>query len=193
MYRLLYRANEVEMKIIVILNILVSISEIAALVLLQATIDAAFPPLNRMKIYLYILGVGIFLLMRAACNHNLNSDSFLISAKSKNAMILMIYDKILSLSKNVVDQNEIGKILNLISNDFNTIDYYVKELLVSISFPIRFIAVLVLLFARLGWMCIFLFVLVGLIIGMQFLLGKLTGNYLKEINIEKDKRIKIYT
>ena len=92
----------------------------AGLVFLQLAIDEAFPPFDRTKIYFWVFAIGLFWLLKAIFSHNLFYESNMIAAKSKNVIILMIYEKIAGLSKNVVDGHEIGKIINMISNDFHT-------------------------------------------------------------------------
>ena len=192
-YGLLYETNKNEMVFVIVFNIFIAISEMAGLVFLQLAIDEAFLPFDRTKIYLWTFAVGFFWLLKAIFSHNLFYESNMISAKSKNVIILMIYEKIAKLSKNVVDGHEIGKIINMISNDFNVVELKVKDLLMTISFPIKLIGYFFLLFYRLGWMCLILFVFIFFIICFQLLLGKFSGHFLKQINVQKDQRIKIYT
>ena len=60
-------------------------------------------------------------LLKAFFTHNLFYNSYVMVARIKNILILMVYEKILALPKNVVEKHEIGRITNMISNDFNTI------------------------------------------------------------------------
>lgn len=105
----------------------------------------------------------------------------------------MIFQKISGLSQNVIDSQEIGKITNMLSNDFNTIENKVNFLMLTISLPIKLIGIGAILFYRLGWIAILLFILIGLTILLQVFLGKQVAKYQVEVNASKDKRIKIYT
>ena len=81
----------------------------------------------------------------------------------------------------------------MISNDFNTIEGKVVYIMVLMNIPFKVLGVSILIFYRLGWMSIILFGLIGIVIGFQILLGKLSADYQREVNVSKDKRIKIYT
>ena len=120
-YQLLYEGNKNELLIIIFYNIALGISEVVELIFLQLAINEAFPPVNKNKIYLYVLGLGLAWLLKVISGHNIFYDSNLIATKVKNAIILMIYEKVAGLSKNIVDGHEIGRITNMISNDFNTV------------------------------------------------------------------------
>ena len=159
---------------------------------LQLAIDEAIA-VNKGKTYMYVLGIGCAWLARAIANHNLLYESALLPAKVKNGLILMIFEKISSLSQNVVEGKEIGKIINMISNDFNMIDGKFVFLMISLSLPIKIVGTSLVIAFRLGWMSLLLFVLIGSIIVFQIFMGKLTSKYLKEINLEKDQRMKVYT
>ena len=104
-YQLLYQANKNEMVFVIIWNIFMAITKIGGLVFLQLAIDEAFPPFDKTKIYLYVLGIGVCWFLKALFSHNLFYDCNMIAAKSKNVIILMIYEKISTLSKNIVEKH----------------------------------------------------------------------------------------
>ena len=104
----------------------------------------------------------------------------------------MIFQKITGLSQNIVNCQEIGKITNMLSNDFNTIENKVNFLMLTVSLPIKLIGIGAILFYRLGWITVILFILIGLTILFQVFLGKQVAKYQVEVNASKNKRIKIY-
>ena len=62
-----------------------------------------------------------------------------------------------------------------------------------IGMIIKIVGSLIFLYYRLSWMSLILIFLRGLIILFQILVGKSASNILKEINVEKDQRMKVYT
>ena len=79
------------------------------------------------------------------------------------------------MRQNVVEGRDIGKVINMISNDFNAIDGKFTFLMISLALPIKILGTFLILFLRLGWTSLLLFLLIGVIIVFQILMGKLTS------------------
>ena len=129
---------------------------------------------------------------KAIAHHNLIYENFLLPPRLKGGLILMLFEKVSNLSQFTVNSQETGKITNMLSNDFNSVSSFCF-FTITFSIPIKLITISVLLYLRLGWMFIILHCVIGLTVLFQIGLGKLTSKYFKEINIPKDKRIKLYT
>ena len=91
----------------------------------------------------------------------------------------MIFEKISSISGYSINQQEIGKIINMISNDFNTIEGKMVYVMISFSLPIKIIGISIILYLRLSWYFFIVLFMIILIIVLQVLLGKLAATYLK--------------
>ena len=131
------------------------------------------------KVYWFVLGIGGSWIGKAIANHNMFYEIAIIPAKLKNALILMIFEKISSMSEYSVKAQEIGKIINFISNDFNTIEGKMVFVMISLSLPIKIIGISVMLYLRLSWFFFLILFMIILIIVLQVLLGKLAATYLK--------------
>ena len=70
----------------------------------------------------------------------------LFQAKVKGGLILIMTRKILSLSQHAADLNEVGRITNIISNDFNRIEERCQHLFYSLALPIPFLAIAIIVF-----------------------------------------------
>ena len=97
----------------------------------------------------------------------------LFPVKVKGKLILMMTRKILGYSQNTVEWSEVGRITNIISSDFNRIEERCQYLFYSLALPIPFLVITIIIFYRLGWLGLVLFLIIALAIGLQFLLGKL--------------------
>ena len=89
----------------------------------------------------------------------------------------MMYEKILRLSQNIIDGQELGKITNMLSNDFNKLAARFPSLLYGIGNILRMTGIISILIVRLGWMAIcliFIFVLFSI---LQIVFGKLETKY----------------
>ena len=120
-------------------------------------------------------------------------EGILFPAKVKGGLVLIMTKKILSLSQNAADLNEVGRITNMVSNDFNRIEDKFRFAIQSLSLPIQLIIIAIIVFYRLSWMGLIIFFIIALAIVLQFLLGKLEAKYQVEVNVQKDSRIKAYT
>ena len=195
MIRSIYHQNKSSFIYFSVLSILTVLSELVGLFLLEKLIDLVSDPkhIDHQQLYLVNLGAGFFLVLKATLHQNVSIDASILPLVVKHGLILMIFEKVSTLSQFVVETQEIGKLTNMLSNDFNTIETKVSMVFLSISLPIRLIGVSYILFQRIGVITLFLFLVILFSILFQLYLGKLEVKYQVEVNESKDKRIKIYT
>ena len=86
-----------------------------------------------------------------------------------------------------------GKITNILSNDFNVIELKGTVIFALMTMPFLLIGNIVILVLRLGWPGIICPLVVVLLIPFQILLGKFASSMLKGVNVYKDERIKLCT
>ena len=84
---------------------------------------------------------------------------------------------------------ETGKIINLITNDVNTIDIRLAFLMAGMSFPVYFVGITALLIIRVGWAALIGMVPVLLVLPVLNKISKFNSETIKEINEYKDKRV----
>lgn len=101
----------------------------------------------------------------------------------------MIYIKLSSISQHFAKAQELGKIINLLSNDFNGLENKVSCFFGFLVFPIVIITIIVLLLVRFGWPGILPICVVIGFLPFQILIAKIIGNLTHKLNINKDKRI----
>ena len=98
----------------------------------------------------------------------------------------MMMEKVSTISQNTANSQELGKLINMLSNDFNIIENRLKFIVQIFSFPIQFLVIILILLYRLGEMVLIIFLTLTLSFTLQFLLGKLEAKFQVEININKD-------
>ena len=131
--------------------------------------------------------------MKSSFQHNIMLEGALFPAKMKAGLILTMTRRILSYSQNTAELDGVGRITNIVSNDFNRIEKKFRFLTKFLSLPIQFTAIAAIVFYRVKWMGLIIIFLIALTIGLQFLMSKLEAKYQVEVNVYKDSRIKTYT
>ena len=76
---------------------------------------------NKQIAYIYAVCSGVVLILSQISRNNGMYESRILSSRLKAQMIFMIYTKISKISMFSVKSQEMGKIMNLLSNDFNVI------------------------------------------------------------------------
>jgi ATP-binding cassette subfamily C (CFTR/MRP) protein 4 len=143
----------------------------------------------------YILAflTGFIWLLGNIARHNAFYEVPIIVAKARSGLMLLIFSKLSRVSQYTVKNQEVGKIINMMSNDFNIIEQKGPWLFFSLVSPILIIGTIVILLFRLGWpglICPFVSVI---LLPLQFWVSNVNGKIMKDINTNQDKRIKITT
>jgi len=106
---------------------------------------------------------------------------------------MLLYAKLSKMTTYVIKSSELGKITNLLASDLGVIEQRMAVFLNSFTFPIVMIGCTVILITRLGWPGIIGVIIVALIIPISNFISKNNGKLIQEINVFKDKRIRITT
>ena len=104
----------------------------------------------------------------------------------RSAIIGILFKKLTKISQYMAKSQELGKIINMFSNDFNLIELKAVWFFPASSAPIVIIGAIVLLITRLGWYGVICPVFIIALLPIQILIGKLNGKFLKKINVFKD-------
>jgi len=79
----------------------------------------------------------------------------------------------------------------MLSNDFNTIEIKAPFFFVLTIIPFVYLSVIIVLVIRLGWQGIMCILIPLIFLPLQTWVGKINGQILTEININKDKRVRL--
>lgn len=99
------------------------------------------------------------------------------STQIKTAISIMIYKKVVKLSKSSFEKTSIGQILNMLTNDLNRIDdcgYVAWYLVVA---PVQAVIVMFLLWGYLGWAAVAGLATLFLFIPFQAAMGRLFSRF----------------
>ena len=105
----------------------------------------------------------------------------------------MVMKKILSLSQNTVNKEEIGKMVNILSNDFNNIDQKIMFVWVIFLVPVGYGGALFLLIKWVGIEGLIALGIPLLFIPIIGLANRFISKMLVKVNVHKDKRVRIIT
>ena len=97
-----------------------------------------------------------------------------------------MYVKLSRISLYTAKSQEIGKIINMLSNDFNTVELKAPILFASIVAPFALVGILAILITRFGWPGILVIVVILVFIPIQGCVGKINGQILAKVNVNKD-------
>lgn len=69
----------------------------------------------------YILAavISLALYFQSAVHHNSFYEGPIISGKVRSALISLIFKRIVTLTQHTADREELGRVSNMLSNDFN--------------------------------------------------------------------------
>ena len=123
--------------------------------------------------------------------HNGNFDISLLTVKVRSALIGVVFKKLTRISLYTAKSQELGKLINMLSNDFDIIELKASWLFPASATPIAVIGSTVLLILRLGWFGIICPVIIIAFMPLQLLVGRLNRGILENINIFKDGRVKM--
>lgn len=84
-----------------------------------------------------------------------------------------------------------GKLINMLAGDFNSMEIKLTMLLTSLAFPFTFLGAAAIFVVRLGWVGLICIAVPLLILPIQGFIGKINGQLLHKVNCFKDQRVKI--
>lgn len=125
--------------------------------------------------------------------HNAFYEVPILTAKIRSELIFLLYCKLSKLSHYTIKSQEIGKIINLLSNDFNTIETKAPIFFASMIAPFGLAGIIAILITRFGWPGILIAAVIMIILPFQILIGKVNGTIMQKVNVFKDKRVKVCT
>ena len=95
----------------------------------------------------------------------------------RSALTILVYKKLLRLSRSSFDDSDIGKVLNVLANDLNRLDEIARWFSFLFSGPLMAVYVIVVSYLNLGVACVGGLTVLILFIPFQALMGRLFNSY----------------
>lgn len=114
-----------------------------------------------------------------------------VASNVRTALTVMIYRKILRLSKSSFEQTDIGQILNILANDLNRFEDVGWQLPYLLIGPTMSIVVIYISYTYLGIACIGGLVILILFIPFQGLMGRLFNTFRSRTTKLTDTRVRV--
>ena len=154
--------------------------------LFQAVTD-----LNLTLAYTYTAILTILLYLSILLRHSCSILVELTMSRLKAGFMMLLYTKISKMTSFSIKSAEIGKITNLIANDLGIFSMRFVNFIFAASFVILCIGLTVLLIVRIGWAGVISVVIVLLYLPLTNKISQANGEFIKEINGFKDRRVKL--
>jgi ATP-binding cassette subfamily C (CFTR/MRP) protein 4 len=123
--------------------------------------------------------------------HNAYYQAPLLSARVRSGFIYLLYERVSRLSQFMVRSADMGKLINILAGDFNTMETKLMFSFMAVAFPFLLVGVAVVLVLRLGWIgliCIFTPII---LMPISWGIGVINGKILSKLNVHRDSRVKI--
>lgn len=131
------------------------------------------------------------MVLTIVCGQNSWKESQDLSAKLRLSLVTILYAKVNSLSSYTIKLNELNKIINIISKDFNITELRFSFLFISLVSPLALAFSAWILVDRHGPMGLIIIGLMMIFLPIQNVISKKAATYIPNKNKYSDSRIKI--
>ena len=114
-----------------------------------------------------------------------------IALNCRTSLTVLVYKKILKLSKSSFESTSVGQVLNILANDLNRFDELGHVMVYIVIAPIQSLIVLYIMSQYLGLACIGGMVILFLFIPLQGLMGRFFNQFRRKTTLITDERIKL--
>lgn len=143
--------------------------------------------------YSYAIMCGPLWFIGQVGRHNGYYEVTILTSRIKNTLLLLTLKKLSSLSQYTSRTQELGKILNLLSSDFATLEPNALLFFAAMSSPPGILAVVGILVGRFGWPGVIIGVGIAVVFPLQMVIGKFNSSVVQTANEYKDARVKAST
>ena len=134
---------------------------------------------NLTTTYLLAFFTSFIVFLAKTSRHNAFYEVVFLVGKVRSCLLTVLFLKLTTLSQYVVKSQELGKITNMISSDFNIIKNKAPFFFASLVSPLLSIGVIIILVLRLGWPGIIPIMITICLIPLQLYVGKINGEILR--------------
>ena len=136
--------------------------------------------------------MGVSLTLKTAVDGRIMMQASALAMSMRGGMNMLVMEKILSMTGTMANKQNIGKICNTLATDFTIIIKIPFTFFESFALIFKLIVILGILYYRLGWVGLFLVIPTAFVFLLQIGGSKIFGDFMKNVNKEKDKRIELY-
>ena len=143
----------------------------------------------------YLIGLGsvVLIFVDSIIRHNCFYEGPIFSGRLRSCLIALMFKKICFLSQYTANKEEIGKVTNMLSNDFNLLEIKAPFFFGWITVPFAYLGIIAVLLDRLGPEGLIALGIPLVFFPIQLLVSRFNGKLLEQMNKHKDKRVKITT
>ena len=141
------------------------------------------------KPYLLAGIVSVSWIFKSIMFNNTKNNLQIFSVVLMYSLICLIYDRVSKLSTYSFKQNNLGRIVSLVSSDFDVILIKFPTLMEGLFVPLEIIACSVLIILQFGWTGVVVIAVILLIIPLSVCIVKISVKMRKGINVHKDARV----
>ncbi|XP_077986963.1 LOW QUALITY PROTEIN: ATP-binding cassette sub-family C member 4-like [Glandiceps talaboti] len=162
-------------------------------ILLGKLIDYFSPSsgISENEAYAYATGVCLCTILHPIVHHPHYHATLRLGMHLRIASCSMIYKKALRLSNTAFQKTTTGQMSNLMSNDVSRFDRAVTFLHYLWIGPLQALVIFGLLVYEIGWVCVFAYILLVLLVPFQSILGKYFGKLRKKTAVLTDERVRL--
>ena len=134
---------------------------------------------NTSTAYLLAFFTSFIWFISQVSRHNAFYEVAILVGKIRSTLLTLMFKKLTKLSQYTSKAQELGKIMNMISNDFNVMEIRTAVFFAALVSPIIFVGVIIILVLRLGWTGVIPILVTILLVPLQFYVGKVNGAILR--------------
>lgn len=156
------------------LNLSEGVLRLGSSVVIQQLISAVLEK-NNENAYMYAGILTALYMISAVVRHNAFYEAPLLTARIRSAFVYLLYLRVSNLSQYMVRSTNMGKVINMLASDFNTMEIKLMFVFMLVAFPFVLFGAAVVLVFRLGWVGLICIAIPLLMMPIQGLIGKKNG------------------
>ena len=190
-YSALFKTLQGEFIFVFVIYVINIASKLGVSVVLQKLFESVARQENVSEMYLLAFASISLLFTDSIIRHNCFYEGPKISGCVRSCLISLMFKRVCSLTQYTANKEELGKLTNLLSNDFNLIEVKAPFFFGFITVPFGFGGIIALLYWRLGAEGLISLAIPFAMMPISLWISKLNGSLLQEVNVNKDRRVKI--
>lgn len=125
--------------------------------------------------YMYAGILLVLLLSASVFRNNAFNEASLLNCRVRSAFVSLLYQRVSRLTQFMVRNTDMGKLINMLAGDFNSMDTKLTLVFAGLTFPLTLVGAAIILVNRLGWWGLLCIAVPVLIMPFQGMIGKKNG------------------
>lgn len=147
--------------------------------------------LDRMYLTIWLSVLTVAQFFRICLMHKIIYEGQVLALKIKSGLNQLLYEKVVTMSSFSANSQGVGKLCNLISNDFNPIPTSLGHGAVILFCFVDLTVIMTIMIFRLGAVSVLSFLTTVLVMLYLGVIGKVSAGVLTTINKNQDDRLKL--